>query len=472
MGMILAISAFFAVVCLIALDVIRGFPNPYMGILTYMIAPGFLCGGIALIIIGALWERRRRHRLAPGEVLRHPRIDFNIQRHRRNFVLVASLTVIFLLMTALGSYRTYHFTESVQFCGQVCHSVMQPEFTAYQHSPHARVTCVQCHIGPGADWFVKSKLSGAYQVYATLADKYPRPIPTPVENLRPAQETCEQCHWPRKFFGNVERVNHHFLADESNSVWTIRLLMHIGGGDPERGRVGGIHYHMNIANTIEYIATDRARQVIPWVRVTRADGTQVVYQSEDGALTPEQIAAVTPRRMDCIDCHNRPSHDYGAPARLVNIAMHTGRIDPSQPWVKKKAVESLTADHATHAAAMEAIAEKLKDYTPATVAEVQKIYRQNFFPEMKANWLVYPNNIGHTIFPGCYRCHDGKHKATDSDKVITHDCNACHTILSQGRGEQLKQLSATGLLFEHPTDIADLWKDMNCAECHKGALTE
>jgi hypothetical protein len=467
-GIILAASSFFAVLCLLTIDFFRGFANPYMGVLTYLVAPAFLSAGLVLIALGAWWERRRRRKLAPGEVPRHPRIDLNIPRHRRAFITVAVITILFLLVTSVGSYRTYHFTESVQFCGMTCHSVMKPEFTAYQNSPHARVTCTQCHIGPGATWFVRSKLSGTYQVYATLAGVFPRPIPTPIENLRPAQETCEQCHWPQKFFGNAERVNQHFMADEENSPWTIRLLMKIGGGDPTHGPVGGIHWHMNIANKVDYIATDHARQVIPWVRVTAADGTVTVYQSEDNPLTDEQVATASPRRMDCIDCHNRPSHNFQPPARAVNVAMATGRIDPKIPNVKKLAVEALTAEYATTEEAMRKIAEIVPG--PA-VAEVQKIYRQNFFPEMKVNWRVYPNNIGHTIFPGCYRCHDGKHKSADG-RVISHDCNACHTILAQGRGEQLQQISDAGFEFQHPTDIAEMWREMNCHECHTGALVQ
>lgn len=466
-GIILAASSFFAVLFLIAMDLIRGSENPYMGILTYIVAPAFLVLGLLLLVTGALLERRHRHHLAPGEVPRNLRIDFNIPHHRRVFVIASVITVIFLLMTAFGSYQTYHFTESVQFCGMTCHAVMKPEYTAYKNSPHARVTCVECHIGSGAGWFVKSKLSGSYQVYAVLANKYPRPIPTPVKNLRPAQETCEQCHWPQKFFGNAERVNYHYLSDETNTAWQIRLLMKIGGGDPTHGPVGGIHWHMNIANKVEYIATDEARQKIPWIRVTDRDGKTTVFESEDEKLKPEQLAAATPRRVDCIDCHNRPSHVYNAPNKAVNIAMATGRIDPKLPSVKKNAVEALTGDYKTSEEALQKIAAKLKDYDAKTVAEVQTIYSQNFFPEMNVNWRKYPNNIGHTIFPGCYRCHDGKHKSAEG-KVVAHDCNSCHTIIAQGSGDKLASISPQGLEFQHPSDIGDLWKEMNCAECHNG----
>jgi hypothetical protein len=476
-GLILAASALFAVLCLIAIDLFHGFENPYMGILTYIVAPGFLSTGLLLIAVGALVERRRRHRLAPDEVPRYLRIDFNIPHHRRVFVVVSIVTVLFLLMTAFGSYQTYQFTESVQFCGTTCHTVMQPEYTAYQNSPHARVTCVECHIGAGATWFVKSKLSGSYQVYASLADKYPRPIPTPIKNLRPAQETCEQCHWPQKFFGAVEKVRTHFMYDEKNSPWTIQMLLRVGGGDPTHGPVGGIHWHMNVANKVEYIASDEARQVIPWVRITDRDGRVTVFESKDGKLTPEQIAQSEPRRMDCIECHNRPTHIFRAPDDAVDTSLALGRIDPSLPSIKKNTVAALVGDYATKAEALTKIAEKLRADYPnekdqakvnAAVAEAQRIYRDNFFPEMKSNWKVYPNNIGHLDWAGCFRCHDDEHVSADGKK-ISADCNSCHTIIAQGAGTELKTVSAQGLEFQHPAeDLGDAWKGMKCSECHNG----
>jgi hypothetical protein len=274
----------------------------------------------------------------------------------------------------------------------------------------------------------------------------------------------------------VERVNYHYLADEQNTPWTIRLLMKIGGGDPSQGPTGGIHWHMNVSNKIEYIATDPERQVIPWVRITAPDGKVTIYQSKDNPLSADQVAKNAPRRMDCIDCHNRPSHIYRAPSRLVNLEMSTGRIKTSLPFIKKNAVDILTAEYKTTPEAMKKIEasmrEMYKDFgdkklVQETTKQIQKIYSQNFFPEMKVNWKVYPNNIGHTLFPGCYRCHDGQHVSSDG-QVISHDCRSCHTIIAQGNGEKLKSIAPEGLEFEHPVDIGDVWKEMNCAECHTG----
>lgn len=486
LGVILAASSFFAAACLIAIDYFRGFKNPYMGILTYLVAPAFLVAGLLLISAGALWERRRRRRMQPGEIPRYPRLDLNVPRQRNTFVAISVATFLFLILTALGSYRTYQFTESVTFCGTTCHTIMRPEYTAYQGSPHARVACVECHIGSGADWFVKSKLSGAYQVYATIAGTYPRPIATPIKNLRPARETCEQCHWPRKFYGAAERVLRHYLPDERNTPWTIRMLLPIGGGDADLGPAGGIHWHMNIGHRIEYVATDSQRQVIPWVRVTDERGGVTVYQAAGSSLTAEQIAAAPPRTMDCLDCHNRPTHIFNAPLAAVNFAMGTGRIDAGIPWIKQQAVRALAAPYPDTDDALRAIPAALAAFYrsayPALVqtdsaqlrrviAEVQALYTHNFFPGMKVDWRAYPDNVGHLNFPGCFRCHDGSHTSADG-RSITHDCKACHTIIAQGTGDTLPTVTAAGLDFRHPVDIGGVWRAMMCSDCHHGTIVE
>lgn len=482
-GAVVAAAAFFAVVCLFALDYFRTFSNPYVGILTYVVAPAFLVLGLVLIVAGALRERHQRRR--PGERARLPHLDFNDPRQRRMFGMMAGASFVFLLLTAIGTYRTYQFTESVMFCGETCHTIMTPEYTAYQQSPHAQVACVECHIGPGAGWYVKSKLSGAYQVYAAIANKYPRPIPAPIHNLRPIRQTCEQCHWPRKFFGEVERDFDHYLPDKKNSPWNIRMLVKIGGGDPEFGNVGGIHWHMIIDNKVEFIATDEEQQTIPWVRVTDRDGNSTVYQSSDHKLTPEQVQNNTPHVMDCVDCHNRPTHIYRSPVDAVDLAMSTGRIDPSIPAIKEQAVRALTKDYKTTGDATRRIDTALHGYyrendstwaaanapqIDGAVRTTQWIYTHNFFPEMHVKWSVYPDNIGHWDFPGCFRCHDGSHISKDG-KTIPNDCTTCHTIVSQGPPGKMES-SLDGLPFKHPVDISGMWKDMKCSDCHDGSTVE
>jgi nitrate/TMAO reductase-like tetraheme cytochrome c subunit len=347
---------------------------------------------------------------------------------------------------------------------------MKPELVTYLHSPHARVACAECHIGKGATWYVRSKLSGTYQVYATMANKYPRPIPTPVKNLRPAQETCEQCHWPKKFVGNLERSFSYFLSDETNSPFTVRLLMKVGGGDPTHGPVGGIHWHMNVGNKIEYLAADEARQKIPYVRMTDLQGVVTEFRSPKFTNT---VSATALRRMDCMDCHNRPAHRYETPNSAVNLAIALNNIDRRLPWVKTNALFALTRNYTNDTQALEGIATILADRyredprRPQLTEAVQQIYKDNFFPEMKATWQSYPDNIGHKDWPGCFRCHDGEHKTSDGKRAIqANDCNACHTILAQGSGDELKLLTPDGQKFKHPGDPVD----GACNDCHTGGL--
>lgn len=387
-----------------------------------------------------------------------------------------------LLFSAFGSFKAYEHTDSDQFCGETCHDVMEPEYTAYQFSPHARVGCVKCHIGSGADWFVRSKLSGTYQLYAVTFNKYPRPIPTPIRNLRPAQETCEQCHWPKHFFSEKLAKSQYYLSDEKNTNWMIDLLIKVGGGNSEAGPTSGIHWHMNILNEVTYLPADSTRQVIPWIRSRAPDGKTTVYRSTESTLTDEEIAGTEKRKMDCIDCHNRPTHIYHPGPSSVNHVMASGWINPKLPGVKGIAVKALESSYSTKQGGLDSIklmiegyfrtehpdvAESMKGDINRCVEEVQKIYSRNYFPEMGVSWRRFPNNIGHLYYPGCFRCHDGKHVSEDG-KVLSRDCNTCHTILAQQFQQDTLRISLSGVEYRHPVDIGTAWKETNCSDCHAG----
>ena len=477
----ISLAGFFLGACALAtgtvlliVDASRDNLSPYFGILVYLLVPMFLVGAGALVLLGMFltWRRTQRQ----GSVPRLPVIDLGDRRTLSRLALGGVLVAIFLVVSAVATYRTYHFTESVQFCGKICHQVMTPEYTAFRQSPHAGSSCTECHIGPGAGWFVKAKISGAYQVYSVLFNKYHRPIETPVQNLRPAKETCLTCHWPSKFFGPVLRTWTHYASDATNTPWTIKMLVNIGGGNPAQGLVKGIHWHMEGVNTVEYIATDRKRLVIPWVRVTDQSGHVTVYRSEDpkSRIPDEQVAALPVRRMDCLDCHNRPSHQFRSPNELMDLALASGRIDDTLPSIKALGAKLLTATYQTQAEGVAAIERELRaKYAgdarlDATIQALQSIFSSNFFPEMKVRWSEYPNHVGHKITPGCFRCHDGKH-VSDSGQRITRDCTICHTILAQGPGKVLTQLSAAGQEFRHPEDIGDDWKPERCDSCHTGS---
>ncbi len=465
-GLVVVIGGLFSFFMLLMLDAVAHFSNPYISILTWMVVPAFLVFGFILTLIGML--RTRRKRKGSDSLISAFQIDLSRPRDRRIMGTFIVGSLLFIMFSAVGSYNAFEFTESVQFCGETCHGVMKPELTTHDHGPHARVACVACHVGPGVNWFVRSKLSGSYQVYSVLFNKYPRPIATPIKNLRPARETCEQCHWPQKFSGNLDRTFTYFQGDASNSPYSIRLSIKIGGADPAHGPVGGIHWHMVVGNEVEYIATDAARQKIPWVRITDPQGVVTVYR------TPKftnDISQLEIRKMDCMDCHNRPSHRYLSPDRAVNLAMELDRIDRTLPWIKTNAVYVLTRNYKTEDEAKNGIATALAERYPndpriqQVIPVVQQIYRDNFFPEMKANWSVYPDNIGHMLWPGCFRCHDGNHKTEDGKRTIkANDCNACHTILAQGSGAELQQLTPGGQPFKHTGGDYDL----SCSDCHTG----
>ena len=470
------------IIFLFVLEAMSEHPKPYMGIITLIILPGFLVLGVVMIAWGVMRVHKRRRRGQEDKPLLT--IDFNNPRHRLAFTLTSFGTMFFLGLSAFGSYKAYEFTDSDQFCGEMCHSVMSPEYTAYQFSPHARVGCAQCHIGEGAEWFVKAKISGSYQVYSVLFNKYSRPIQTPIENLRPAQQTCEQCHWPKHFFSEKQRKWTYFLSDEKNTKWDLNLLIHIGGGNNEEGPTSGIHWHMNISNRIDYKPADRRRQDIPWIRVKHGDGTVRVYRNKTSKLSDEQLAELEERRMDCIDCHNRPTHIYRHPAKSVNQEMSAGWIDPKIPFIKNVAVKTLETPFRTKPDALDSIRILITDFyqdhypefvktdtgkIDRAIKEVQKIYNRNFFPEMGSSWKAYPDNIGHLTSLGCFRCHDGNH-VSDDGKVLSRDCNVCHTILAQKFEKEGLRIGLEGIEYRHPTDIGEEWKVKPCSECHSENL--
>jgi hypothetical protein len=480
LGAALALVSLANIFFLFVVDIFEVRAKPYIGIFLYMVFPAVMILGLLIIPLGMLLERWRRRWRAPGEIPAFPRIDLNVPSHRQAFGLFVGFTAFFLVLSTVGSYRAYQFSDSVAFCGQVCHSVMKPEFTAYRASPHARVSCVECHVGPGATWFVRSKLSGAYQLYAVASDIYPRPIPSPIKSLRPARETCEECHWPEKFWGAQSKVITHFGSDEKNTPRQVRMLIKTGGGSPATGLTTGIHWHMNIMNEVWYIARDLQRQEIPWVKAKDLQGRVTEYLAREAKLTPEEIARAEKRRMDCMDCHNRPSHVFLPPDRAVDETLLTGRLDRTLPFIKRQATEVLAKAYPSAEAAREGIATELdafyftkyptlyprkREAIKTAIAEVQRLFETNVFPEMKVDWRTHPNNIGHFYYPGCFRCHDGQHVSPEG-KVIRKDCEICHTLLGQEEGGQ-PMAEVRGRPFRHPVEIGEL-AEATCSGCHTG----
>ncbi|HJV36661.1 NapC/NirT family cytochrome c [Geomonas sp.] len=476
-GMVLAVTAAGLIVGFLSYEGITGVEKPYLGLMTYFLFPGMLIVGLLLVPVGAFLVREKRRRFAKTgeEIPPYPRVDFNEPHKRHLFIFFVLASIGFVMIVSVASLKGFEFTESTTFCGELCHQVMGPEHTAWSNSPHAKVKCVECHVGPGAAWYVKAKISGMRQLYAVLFHTYPATIATPIENLRPARDTCEECHWPEKFYFGRQKVFYHYAPNEQNTPRETGLLINIGG-DPNTPGAKGIHWH--IGQEVTYIATDYKRLNIPYIAVKGKDGKIIEYVDSEKPLTKDAIAKAEKRRMDCLDCHNRPAHIYHAPGVEIDDAFVHKRIDSSLPYLKKVAVEILTRPYKDKETALATIAKDLPAYYAQTypavasakkaqideaVVVVKDIYDRNFFPNMHISWNTYPNYIGHFYTPGCFRCHDGKHKNAEG-KVISKDCNMCHTVLSQKQENIPAGTKVTQ--FVHPVDIGDEIYKTNCSECH------
>lgn len=455
----------------------------YMSLLTLAVTPGLICGGLGLAVLGMLLQAWSVKRGRARSFL-----WFDVQRQRRLWPAWMAAILVFLVASAYGGYRSFEFVEGKEFCGEVCHKVMHPEFMAHSNSPHSRVACITCHAGPGIEHQIKVKIRGIHQLVAVTTGEYNRPIATPLKHLRPAKDICEQCHWPQKFIGMVVQDHTYFLSDEQNTARHLRLLVHVGGGQLDTDKPANpqpaIHWHVSGPSKVEFVATDEHRQDIKWVKVSDSQGHQVTYRSDDlKESEAELMTKYEARKMDCIDCHNRAVHVFNPPDRLLNQALLTGTLDPSLPYLKKQGLELLTAEYATQADARAAIATKLSAYYqkeyPALLASKKAaidraattlgdLYTNNIFPTMKADWKAHADNIGHTFAKGCFRCHNDSLKDSEG-RTISHACNTCHDFVGQGEGATTPTTTAPQD-FIHPGDVDEsLWKAAACTDCHTGA---
>jgi nitrate/TMAO reductase-like tetraheme cytochrome c subunit len=428
----------------------RSNDNPYLGIIFFLLLPALFIAGLVMIPVG-MWVRRKKLQKAGLIPLEFPKVDFNdrIFRHGVDIVLVA--TIVNFLVVSVASYRGAAYMDSPQFCGQSCH-VMHPEYTAYKIAAHSHVDCVACHIGSGAEAYFSAKVNGTKQILEVTFDRYPTPIPSPVESLRPARYTCEGCHTPARFIGEKLLVKSSFADDEMNTETQTVLVLHLGGlnGLSHLTGIHGVHL-----GHIEYVATDPSRTTIPWVQKRNDNGTETVFATPAaGNGVPQGERRV----MDCIDCHNRAAHPFVTAEQALNQAMSDGPISPDLPWIHKEGLELLKANYASEAEARVKIPAQLEAFYRSQHPEVLAakaslvkaageqlviLYSQNVFPYMKMTWGTHPNHIGHMSYPGCFRCHDSEHTARDGT-AIPQDCSVCHNLLAVDEAKP-KVLSDLGI---------------------------
>ena len=413
----------------------RHYVNPYLGIIFFLILPVLFIAGLVLVPVGMLLRRNQLRKA--GQIPEvYPALQLSDPVFRHGVLVVVAATFLNLIIVGTSSYRAVSYMDSASFCGDSCH-VMAPQWTAYQESPHSHVDCVQCHVGSGMKSYVQAKVNGTKQLIEVSTHRWPTPIHATLNGLRPARETCEECHTPAKFIGEKLLVKTTFGDDEKNSVTRTVLVLHLGGRDGV-SHLTGIHgAHLN---NFEYVATDPAAQTIIAVTRPNADGTKTQYVSSDWKKPIQGVH----RTMDCMDCHNQATHVFQTAQEAMDDAMLDGTPSPELPFVHKEGLQLIQATYSSQAEAGEKIVAGLEDYyrtrqpevwntqrakVDAAARRLVAIYDRNVFPEMKVTWGTYPNNIGHMAYPGCFRCHDGNHTAKDG-KTLSNDCSLCHNLLA------------------------------------------
>jgi len=414
--------------------------NQYAAIVTFLVFPSGMIFGLVLIPVASYMRRKKwfKDSLTSGTVI----VDFGKPRHRKGVALFLVLSIVNIAVFSLVIYEAYHFTESDFFCGAVCHTVMDPEYTAYQRSSHAKVGCVSCHIGSGAEWYVKAKLSGLRQVKAAIDGSYSTPIPAPVEHLRPAQDTCEQCHWPEKFHGKKIKQFVSYSNDDQENPEIQDIALHIGGRNPLTDTFEGIHWHVSNDVKVEYESLDDTRTSIGRIKVTKPSGVTEEYSIDNGESAGEGEGRW--RTMDCVDCHNRPTHVYDDLENMIDFGLYSKKLDPQISGLREDSLTVLQKEYQSREEAKEQIVETLlslqaeRNGTEFVAENEQSIissggylldsYQANVWPAMKVTWGTYKGHNGHQFEEdgyGCFRCHDEEH-TTEFGKTISQSCDLCH----------------------------------------------
>ncbi len=435
---------------------------------------------LAIALFGGAVGWRRKRRGVPSRLLEPWTLDLMRSRDRRFALAGLVATVLLLGVFASATGQGVRYIESRQFCVNVCHAVMEPEGTAALHSPHANLACADCHVGSGAVHFAQAKLNGMRQLWGVVSGRYARPIPTPVADMLPAEELCEGCHARDHWIGSKETQYTYFAGDEENTVHRLRMLIKVGGIRPGSGRGEGIHSHMLLDRKVEYVAADPQKSEILWVRVTEADGEVRTYRREDEG-SDEAIAGKPLHVMSCLDCHNRPAHQFRAPTDLMNTLLASGRVDPGLPAIKTRGVALLEESHPDRATALASIDQQLRELyegdherspgdpsVAAAITAIQEAWALNTFPKMNVSWRAYPNHLGHRDSAGCFRCHNDE-LMTESGETVFTNCTGCHLVLTQGDSFEASPVDfQQGIPFFHFADAESFEEYEDCSSCHNG----
>ena len=445
----------FSFVCIVVMELamlIGLVTSSKTGLIYYMLFPALFVVGLLLILIG--WRQfKKSSEMSAADLLvaqfgaDNCKGDF---QGSRLFRTVGILTIICVVFFSVISVRMLSFMDRAEFCGNACHSVMSPEWATYQQSPHARVACIECHVGEGTGALIDSKLNGLWQVVSVSLDLLERPIPTPVHQLRPARETCEKCHWPDRFYGKRLKTIARYKHDSSSTVQYTSLSLKVDAGTSEAS--SGIHWHIAEENEVRYASVDDERKKIIWAEVRRPDGSYHRYASTDEAVISKDASSI--RTVDCVDCHNRATHIYELPNRAIDERIQKGILDRSLPFMKREALHAISSDYVSREAAMAGIANHMNGFykrhypdvarsrlrtIDSVVTVLQSIYNRNIHPAMNIEWGVYSSNIGHVGDGGCFRCHNS-HMVDEAGETISFDCAMCHSILSNDNDDPFRYL--------------------------------
>jgi hypothetical protein len=431
----------------ILIDLQGGIENPYFSLFISLVLGPIALVALGLVVFG-LVQARSTVAQEPytyeffKEQLTNPQRSMAIRRLVYTSTLLMAAVLLFL---GIVTYSGHRFTDSSQFCGNFCHTVMAPEFITYKNSPHSQVPCVACHIGKDAQGAAKAKFSGMKQLYATLFNTHERPLQTPLDNLRPTRQICEECHRPEKFHGHKLYFIDSILPDEANSHVQTALIMKIGSGGYLGRSAHGIHWHISEKHQLFYETAGREGREITRVVLQDAAGIRTVYHNTGKPGPQKTTTGATKRLMDCVDCHNRPTHVFLSPDAALDQKIIAGQIPAELPFIKREARTAVTRKYSDPETARRFIAIELRRWYAAhypelatsrnglvdqAIAGAQQAYAENVFPEMNLHWQTYQSFIGHQNETGCFRCHNDAFVSEDG-KVISQDCDLCHLVLAE-----------------------------------------